>query len=63
MPALKRSMIYNLSIEAGKEIPGNRTLTEFEEIETEEETNIIGNMAQRFSKYHKSGYLNGTHFQ
>jgi hypothetical protein len=39
------------------------TLTEFEESETNEETKIVGNIAQRFSKYKKSGYLNGIKYK
>lgn len=50
-------------IEPRKEILSNGTLTEFEEIETEEETTILGNIAHRFSKYQKSGYFNSNHFQ
>lgn len=57
--------IYSLQsfIETRKEILSNGTLTEFVESETEEETNIVGNIAQRFSKYQKSGYLNRNYFQ
>lgn len=38
------------------------TLTEFEENEIAEETKIIGNIAQRYARYQKSGYLNGKYF-
>ena len=38
------------------------TLTNFEESEMNEETTIIGNIAQRFSRYQKSGYLNDKYF-
>jgi hypothetical protein len=38
-------------------------LTAFEEKETTATTTIIGNIAQRFSKYEKSGYLNGLYFK
>ena len=57
--------VYNLNsfIEPRKKILTDRTLTNFEECETEEETRIISNIAQRFSKYEKSGYLNGTYFK
>jgi hypothetical protein len=57
--------VYSLRvfIEPRKEILSNGTLTEFEESETEEETNIVGNIAQRFSKYQKSGYLNRIYFK
>jgi hypothetical protein len=57
--------IYNLQtfIEPRKKILSNGKLTEFEERETSEETKIAGNIAQRFSTYKKSGYLNGDFFQ
>ena len=57
--------IYNLNsfIEPRRKILTDGTLINFEETETEEETRIIGNIAQRFSKYQKSGYLNGTYFK
>ena len=63
--SLQSIEVYNLQsfIEPRKKILSNGTLTEFEENETEDETNIIGNIAQRWSKYQKSGYLNGVHFQ
>jgi len=41
----------------------NGTLTDFEEYETFEETRIAGNIAQRFSKFKKKGYLNGSIFE
>lgn len=58
-------VVYNLHsfIEPRKEILNNGTLTDFEESEIKEETKIIGNLAQRYSKYQKSGYLNGTYFK
>ena len=58
-------VIYNLNsfIDPRRKILTDGTLTNFEESETEEETKIIGNIAQRFSKYQKSGYLNGTYFK
>jgi hypothetical protein len=58
-------LIYDLKnfIEPRKKILTDGTLTDFEERETEEETRIMGNIAQRFSKYQKSGYLNGTYFK
>jgi RimJ/RimL family protein N-acetyltransferase len=58
-------VIYNLDsfIEPRKKILSDGTLTEFEESETNEETKIVGNIAQRFSKYQKKGFLNGTFFQ
>jgi len=57
--------IYTLQtfIEPRKKLLSDGTLTEFEESETEEETKINGNIAQRYSKYQKKGYLNGTYFQ
>lgn len=57
--------IYNLQtfIEPRKKIFSDGTLTGFEEIETEEETKFMGNIAQRFSKYKKSGYQNGKYFE
>jgi hypothetical protein len=39
------------------------TLTDFEERETSEETKIFNNIAQRNSRYEKSGVLNGVYFQ
>ena len=58
-------VVYNLDnfIEPRRKILTDGTLTNFQEIEIKEETKIIGNMAQRFSKYQKSGYLNGTYFK
>lgn len=58
-------VVYNLQsfIEPRKKILSDGTLTEFEEGEMQEETKITGNLAQRFSKYTKSGYLNGSFFQ
>ena len=57
--------IYTLDtfIEPRKKILTDGTLTGFEECETNEETRIIGNIAQRFSKFEKSGYLNGSYFK
>lgn len=56
--------VYNLQsfIEPRRKILSDGTLTNFEERETAEETKIIGNIAQRFSKYQKSGYANGAYF-
>ncbi len=53
----------NTFIEPRKKILSNGTLTEFEEMETAEETKITGNIAQRSSAYKKSGYLNGKYFE
>lgn len=57
--------VYNLNtfIEPRKKILSDGTLTEFEEYEIFEETRIIGNIAQRFSKFQKNGYFNKTHFK
>lgn len=57
--------VYNLYtfIEPRKKILSDGTLTGFEECETAEETKIIGNIAQRLSKYKKSGYRQGTYFE
>ena len=57
--------VYNLTtfIEPRKKILSDGTLTEFQEYELSEETKIIGNIAQRFSKFQKSGYFNDTYFK
>jgi hypothetical protein len=57
--------VYTLDsfIEPRRKILTDGTLTNFEESETGEEILIIGNIAQRFSKYQKSGYLNGKYFK
>jgi len=56
--------IYNLKtfIEPRKKILSDGTLREFEEHETAATTKVVGNIAQRFSKYQKSGSLNGEPF-
>lgn len=56
--------IYNLQtfMEPRKKILSDGTLTEFEEYETAATTKIVGNLAQRFSKYQKSGNLDGKPF-
>jgi len=56
--------IYDLPgfIEPRKSILTNGTLTDFQETELEEETKIVGHIAQRHSKYQKTGNLNGAHF-
>ncbi|MGE5108317.1 MAG: GNAT family N-acetyltransferase [Sphingobacteriales bacterium] len=58
-------IVYSLDtfIEPRKKILSDGTLTEFEEKETNEETKIVGNIAQRWSKYQKTGYLNGNYFK
>lgn len=57
--------VYTLDsfIEPRRKILTDGTLTNFEEHEINEETTIVGNIAQRFSKYQKSGYLNGAFFK
>jgi hypothetical protein len=56
--------VYTLDsfIEPRKKILSDGTLTEFEEKETAEETRITGRLAQRFSRYEKTGYLTGNEF-
>lgn len=58
-------MIYDLSsfIKPRITILTDGTLTDFKEAETSGQTTIIGNIAQRISKYEKSGNLNGNYFQ
>lgn len=58
-------IIYTLEsfIAPRKTILSDGTLTEFEEHEIAGETTIIGNIAQRYSRYQKSGYLNGNYFK
>jgi len=55
---------YNLVsfIEPRKQLLEEGILVDFEEHEAAEETTISGQIAQRFSVYKKSGYLNGNHF-
>lgn len=57
--------VYDLNsfINPRRKILSDGTLTEFEETETQSETKITGNIAQRFSIYQKSGYLNGNYFK
>lgn len=61
----QKGSVYNLDtfIEPRKKILSDGTLTAFEETEISESTTISGNIAQRFSRYQKSGYLNGNHFK
>jgi hypothetical protein len=56
--------VYDLNgfIEPRKKLLSGGTLIDFSESEIEEETKIVGNIAQRFSRYQKSGNLNGKHF-
>jgi len=62
---VQAEVIYNLGtfIKPRKKILTDGTLAEFEEWEISEETKIVGNIAQRFSKYEKKGFLNGVYFQ
>lgn len=57
--------VYNLTsfIEPRKKILSDGTLSDFQEVEMESEMKIIGSIAQRFSRYQKSGYLNGIYFK
>ncbi|WP_412469173.1 GNAT family N-acetyltransferase [Pedobacter sp. KLB.chiD] len=57
--------VYGLEsfIEPRKKILTNGTLQQFSEFETDEETRIVGNIAQRYSKYRKQGLLNGVYFE
>jgi RimJ/RimL family protein N-acetyltransferase len=57
--------VYNLNtfIEPRKKILSDGTLTEFMEYETSEETRVVGSIAQRFSRFQKKGYHNGTYFE
>lgn len=57
--------IYSLNafIEPRKKILSDGTLTEFEEYEIFEETKILDNIAQRYSKFQKNGYFNQTYFK
>ena len=58
-------VVYNLDsfIEPRRKILTDGTLIDFQESEVNEETKIIGNIAQRFSEFQKSGYLNGHYFK
>ena len=57
--------IFNIEtfINPRKKILSDGTITEFEEYEIIGETKIVNNLAQRFSKYQKKGYLNGEYFE
>lgn len=58
-------IVYTLEsfIAPRKTILSDGTLTEFEEHEIAEESKVIGHIAQRYSRYQKSGYLNGEYFK
>ena len=60
----KAETVYGLDgfIAPRKIILTDGTLTGFEEHETSEQTLITGNLAQRHTRYSKSGYLNGEYF-
>jgi len=57
-------VVYNLTnfIEPRKAILSDGTLTNFQEHELHEETQIIGHIAHRRSRYQKSGNLSGNLF-
>lgn len=57
--------VYDLEsfIEPRKTILTDGTLTEFREWEVSDETTIAGQLAQRHSKYKKSGRMNGQNFK
>ncbi|WP_293786707.1 GNAT family N-acetyltransferase [uncultured Pedobacter sp.] len=57
--------VYGLEsfIKPRKEILTDGTLQQFSEFETDEETRVVGNIAQRYSKYRKQGLLNGVYFE
>lgn len=57
--------VYDLEgfMEPRRRILTDGTLAEFEEREVEEETKIIVNLAQRISRYIKTGLLEGVHFE
>lgn len=57
-------VVYNLAnfIEPRKAILSDGTLTDFQEQELQEETQIIGHIAHRRSRYQKSGALSGNPF-
>ncbi len=54
--------VYTLEsfIEPRRKILADGTLTDFEEKEIKEETKIAGNIAQRYSRYKKTGKRDGT---
>ncbi len=57
--------VYNMDsfIEPREKILNDGTITGFKENEVAEETKIIGNIAQRCSRYQKEGYFNGHYFK
>ncbi len=58
-------IVYNLDsfVAPRKKILSDGTLTDFEEKEINSETKVVGNIAQRFSRYQKTGSLNGKAFK
>ena len=63
--SIGKEEVFNIDsfISLRKKILTDGSLTEFEEYEVFEDTKIVGNLAQRFSKYEKKGYLNGSYFE
>ena len=61
---LHKGEIFDINSFIGprQRILSDGTLTNFKEYEIYEETKIISNLAQRVSKYRKSGFLNGKYF-
>lgn len=61
----KYSEIYDVKsfVEPRKKMLMDGTLQQFSEFETDEETRIIGNIAQRYSKFRKKGILHGKIFE
>ncbi|MCT2593061.1 DUF4440 domain-containing protein [Streptomyces sp. N2-109] len=58
-------VFYDLDgfIEPRQKILTDGTLTEFSEWEVAERTEVFGSIAQRFSEYRKSGFLDGEWFE
>ncbi len=58
-------VIYNLNsfVDPRKKILSDGVLIDFEEYEINSETKIVGNMAQRYARYQKTGVLNGKQFK
>jgi len=58
-------VVYDLDafIAPREKILTDGTLTEFSEWEVAERTEIFGSIAQRFSEYRKSGFLDGEWFE
>jgi hypothetical protein len=57
--------VYSLDnfIEPRKKILNDGSLKNFKEREIKGDSLIIGNIAQRYSRYQKEGYLNETYFK